>query len=389
MSMAPSAHPGLRVTSHWSAVAILAICAFTIVTTELAPIGLLTPLATEFGQSDAVAGLIVTAYAWIAAIAALLSVGCLRRIARKPLLIGLMLVLALSSVIACRASLFSTLLAARIVGAVAHGAFWAMIGSIGAQLVPTRRIGLATAIIFGGVSAASVLGVPAANLLAHYQGWRSAFIAVAILALMAAMAIAYRVPSLPASEGPAPGALSAVMADPLFRRLFAATACAITAHFAAFTYIEPLLSTALNLPAARCAPLLLLFGLAGIGGNLICGKLLDRHLKTLIVAALMLMAAALMTLGTTTLVVGSLLSAWGAGVAVVFVGFQTWVLRAAGAAALPASAIYVAIFNAAIGTGALVGAALLVVLPLNGLMLAAALACALSLLPVWWLKVPA
>ncbi len=113
-------------------------------------------------------------------------------------------------------------------------------------------------------------------------------------------------------------------------------------------------------------------------GNVIAGKLIDRHLKGLIFASLLLSGGALALLGTGRLALlpfcfsGLLLALWGAGIAIVFVGLQTWLLRSAGAVAQPASAIYVAIFNAAIGTGALVGGQLIATAGLSGMMWLAA-----------------
>lgn len=378
----------------WLAVVVLGVSSFAIVTTELAPIGLLSPLAAEFGQTEAQAGLIVTAYAWVAAVAALLSATMLGRLPRKPLLVGLMMVLALSSAIASQTSAFSTLLGARMVGALAHGAFWAMIGTIGAQLVPARQIGLATSIIFGGVSAASVLGVPIANLLTQLDGWRTAFVVVGALSLAAAVAIALTVPRVSTSAPVGYKALATVMRDRTFRRIYGATACAITAHFAAFTYIEPLLSNALNVQAGQVSTLLLAFGVAGIFGNVVSGKLIDGHLKRLVLIALSFMAACVFVIGLlpangNVFIIAALLLGWGAGVAIVFVGFQTWILRMAGDAAMPASAIYVAIFNAAIGAGALAGSAILTLTNLNGLMVIVSLAIVGSLIPVAFMKAPA
>jgi len=346
----------------WFAVVVLGLSSFAIVTTELAPIGLLSPLAFEFGQTEGKAGLVVTAYAWIAAFAALLSATFLGRIPRKPLLVGLMVVLALSSTVAALSANFSTLLGARMIGALAHGAFWAMIGSIGAQLVPVRQVGLATSIIFGGVSVASVLGVPLANWLAQLDGWRTAFMVIAVLALGTALAIVLSVPRLAASPALGMDALTNVLKNRTFRRIYFATSCAITAHFAAFTFIEPLLSNALGIQVNLISTLLLVFGIAGVIGNFISGKLVDRHLKGLVLASLALMAASVLALGNVPIggsafIVGALLLGWGVGVAIVFVGLQTWILRLAGQAAMPASAIYVAIFNAAIGAGALLGGA--------------------------------
>jgi len=375
----------------WLAIVALGVSSFAIVTTELAPIGLLSPLAAEFGQTEGKAGLVVTAYGWVAAVAALFSATFLGRIPRKPLLVGLMVVLAISSVVAVLSPNFSTLLSARMIGALAHGAFWAMIGSIGAQLVPTRQVGLATSIIFGGVSVASVLGVPLANLITQLDEWRTAFAVIAGLSLLTALAIALTVPRLSASSAVGINALTSVLKNRSFQRIYLATSCAITAHFAAFTFIEPLLSNALGIQVNIISVLLLMFGIAGVIGNFISGKLIDRHLKSLVLISLALMAASVLVIGnlpvkSSPVIVGALLLGWGAGVAIVFVGLQTWILRLAGQAAMPASAIYVAIFNAAIGAGALLGGIVLSMTTLNGLMIITSVAMAASLIPVMLIK---
>lgn len=369
----------------WLAVVALGISSFAIVTTELAPIGLLSPLAAEFGQTEGMAGLIVTAYAWVAALAALLSALFLGRLPRKPLLVGLMLILTLSSALVGMSTAFSTLLVARIVGALAHGAFWAMIGTIGAQLVPAKKIGLATSIIFGGVSVASVFGVPLASLLTQIDGWRTAFQVIAGLSLLATFAIAGTVPRLTSSASVDIDALRSILRNRTFQRIYLATACAIMAHFAAFTFIEPLLSSSLSLNLV--STLLLVFGIAGVVGNVISGQFIDRHLKSMVLLSLSLMALSVLTVGSlptgsSAWLVAALLFIWGASVAIVFVGFQSWILREAGDVAMPASAIYVAIFNAAIGTGALAGATVLSVTSINGLMVIAAIAITGSLIPV-------
>ena len=376
---------------NWLAVIVLGFCSFAIVTTELAPIGLLSPLANEFGQTEGMAGLIVTAYAWVAALSALLSALFLGRLPRKPLLVGLMLILTISSTIAGMSSEFSTLLVARMVGALAHGAFWAMIGSIGAQLVPPQKIGLATSIIFGGVSVASVLGVPLANVLTQLDGWRTAFNVISMLSLVATFAIAWTVPRLALSAQVRIDMLRKILRNSTFQRIYLATACAIMAHFAAFTFIEPLLSHSLHIRITLISTLLLIFGIAGVAGNLISGKYIDRYLKPLVLLSLGLMALSVLAVGnlpadSSALLVAALLFGWGASVAIVFVGFQSWILREAGQAAIPASAIYVSIFNAAIGAGALAGAIILSVTSIKGLMAIAAIAIAGSLIPVLRIK---
>jgi len=143
----------------------------------------------------------------------------------------------------------------------------------------------------------------------------------------------------------------------------------------------------------QSSTLLLVFGVAGILGNVISGKLIDRQLKPLVLVALLLMAGSVLATGllsdkASALSASALLLGWGIGVAIIFVGFQSWILRLAGAAAMPASAIYVAIFNAAIGAGALVGGAILSVSSLSGLMIMVSAALIISLLAVMLIKAP-
>ena len=376
----------------WLAVVALGISAFSIVTSELAPVGMLSSLAGDLHQTESSMGLVVTAYGWIAAVAALLSGSMPSRISRKGLLVGLMLILAVSGMAATHSTAMNTFMSARMIGALAHGAFWALIGTVAAQLVPIEKLGLATSIVFGGVSAASVMGVPLTSFITGISGWRSAFMAISILSLLTACALFWTLPALKTSHPVAFSAYRRILSDRLLLSLYAATACIITAHFAAFTYLEPLLTQALGVPSTSVSLLLLVSGLSGLAGNIIAGKLIDRHLKKLIVGSLILTSVALSVLGipATTLppvvLTGVLVAIWGAGIAIIFVGLQTWLLRSAGDAAQPASAIYVAIFNAAIGTGALAGGMLLSATSLKGMILIAASVIAVGVLLVARLK---
>lgn len=351
--------PGWRI---WLAIVFLGIAAFTIVTTELAPIGLLSAIARDLGRSEATVGLTVTLYAWIGALSALVAAFALGRLPRKPLLIGLMLCLGLSNVGAMLAQGFDWLLAARAWGAVAHGLFWAVIAASAAQIAPARHVGLAMSIVFGGVSAASVLGVPLATFIGQQSDWRAAFGAVGALSLLIAVLMA---PVLPALKSDAVQGAGAALAGVLRRAdlwaIFAATAFAVTGHFAAFTFIEPYLREVPGMQAGLVIALLFGFGVAGLAANVLTGAFIDRYLKFFLMLALSQLSLALIVLGYFAerlgmVGIGVMLALWGAAISVIFVAFQTWILRAAGDAAMPASAVYVAIFNAAIGAGAMLGA---------------------------------
>jgi len=343
----------------WLAIVFLGIGAFTIVTTELAPVGLLSRIASDLSRGEAAVGLSVTLYAWVGAVCALLAAFRFGGVRRKPLLIGLMLVLALSNAAAALAEGFEMLLAARALGAVSHGLFWAVIGACAAQIAPARHTGLATSIVFGGVSAASVLGVPLATLIGQSEGWRWAFGSIGVLSLVTGLGLWFALPAVK------PGATTGTAMSAAWQRrdlvgIYVATAFAVTAHFAAFTYIEPFLGAVPGVGASLVAGLLFGFGLAGLLGNVLTGWLIDRYLVVLLLSSLVVISLALIGLGQLGhgLSAGSItvaLMLWGLAIAAVFVGFQTWILRSAGAAVAPASALYVAVFNAAIGTGALAG----------------------------------
>ena len=376
------------------AVVALGVSAFSIVTSELAPVGMLSALANDLHQSQAGAGLAVTAYGWVAALAALLAGAIPARISRKALLIVLMLILAFSCLAATQSHTMQTFMTARMTGALAHGAFWALIGTVAVQLVPVDKLGLATSVIFAGVSAASVLGVPLSSFIADMVGWRQAFSAISLLSLAAAVALLWTLPTLAAPQPLRLKVYVGIVKNPLLLSLFGATDCIISAHFAAFTYLEPLLTQTRGIPTSAISALLLMSGLSGLLGNLIAGKLIDRHIRVLIMTSLLLSAGALGMLsirGGSALpvwFVAVLLGVWGAGMAIVFVGLQTWLLRSAGEATQPASAIYVAIFNAAIGTGALVGGLVSAKLGLSSLPLLAAVAMICGMALVWKLKSP-
>lgn len=354
--------PDLPHWRGWLAIVFLGIGAFTIVTTELAPIGLLSAIARDIGRSEATVGLTVTLYAWIGAFSALLSALALGRLPRKPLLIGLMLCLALSNGAAMLADSFGMLLSSRACGAIAHGLFWAVIAASAAQIAPPRRVGLATSIVFGGVSAASVLGVPLATFIGQESSWRVAFGAIGVLSLVVALVMVAVLPGLKQEEARGGrAALAGVLRRTDLWGIYLATAFAVTSHFAAFTFIEPFLREAPGVQSSLVIALLFGFGAAGLAANFVTGVFIDRYLRFLLMLALCMLSLALIVLGywrDTLGVAGiaAMLVMWGAAISAIFVGFQTWILRTAGTAAIPASAIYVAIFNAAIGTGAMAGA---------------------------------
>ncbi|WP_442779997.1 MFS transporter [Enterobacter cancerogenus] len=345
----------------WLALFILAISTFTIVTTELAPVGLLTPIAEGIHSSESAVGMTVSLYAWVGALSALFASVFLGNVAKKRLLLLLTVILLMSNIMAATVNTYTALLGARILGALAHGAFWAMIGAAAVAIVPARYIGVATSIVFGGVSAASVFGVPVSNYIGLHFGWRQAFWLMAVLSIVAFVGITVLVPQITSKSAIGVDALKNVLKSSTLWKLYIATLLAVTAHFAAFTYIELWLHSQSLLSKAFIPAALFVYGFAGLVGNFLTGMLIDKYLKVTVVLSALLICAVLIFLGrsglslTATLIFTALVI-WGVAISGIFVGFQTWVLRMAEDKMFPASAIYVSFFNIAIGIGASVGA---------------------------------
>ncbi|MEQ4562056.1 MAG: MFS transporter [Acinetobacter sp.] len=354
----------------WIALIVLSLSSFAIVTTELAPIGLLSALAHDLNQSEAITGLIVTGYGWVAAISALCSIVLLIRFPRKMVLMIMLLILAISNIIVAYSSSFNMIFSARIIGAIAHGSFWALIGAVAYSLVPKHKLGLATSIIFSGVSVASILGVPLASYLTQLSSWRLAFEFLGLLSFIVCILILLFVPKIPDQAPLASGFFKKVLQHSTLNRLFILTALIISSHFAAFTFIEPFLSQIAQLESGQITLLLLVFGLAGLIGNILAGKLIDRHLHTIILVSLVFISGSVFAFGylgyhVTLSSAIVFLALWGVSIASIFVGLQTWVLKQADDLASAASAIYVAVFNASIGLGALIGSFMLQYVTLN------------------------
>ncbi|QTT88481.1 MFS transporter [Pseudomonas chlororaphis] len=360
----------------WCAVSVLCVASFTMVTCEFAPIGLLSQISNDLEQSPSTVGLTVTLYAWIGAASGLLSNWLNRWISRKALLIALMLILAVSNGLAALSPEFSTLLGARAVGAVAHGVFWAIVAATAAHIVPVQRIGLATSIVLGGITIATVMGVPLINLVGQYDGWRTAFMCLALMCVASAGAIALVLPTMNIQSLDKGIGFAVVLRRKDLLITYVITGLTAAAHFGAYTFVEPFIGQVPGITAYLIAVLLFAFGAAGFLGNLLSALFIDRYLKIFILLALIAMALALVTLGIYGPLLGitpvvALLVVWGVAVSALFTGLQTWVLRIAGDHTVPATAIHTAVLNSAIGLGVIVGGAALNVSGFKGAMLSA------------------
>jgi len=163
---------------------VLAGGTFVFVTTETQPIALLTPMAHGLGVSESSVGLLMTAYAAVAALTAIPLTIFASRIPRRGLVIATVSILVVSQIGLALAPSYAMALGARLLGAVAHGVFWSVIAQVAATLVSRDRIGRATAIVFAGNSAALVAGTPLVSALGALLGWRAAVGCMGVIAAL-------------------------------------------------------------------------------------------------------------------------------------------------------------------------------------------------------------
>ncbi|MEU9718323.1 MFS transporter [Streptomyces sp. NPDC047976] len=339
----------------WAAVTAVSLGIFCLITSELLPVGLLTPVGADLGVSDGTAGLMVTVPGLVAGFCApLVTVGA-ARLDRRHLLCALIALMAAANLAAAFAPDFTVLLAARLLVGVSVGGFWAVAGGLAVRLVPGHHVGRATALVFGGVPTASVLGVPAGTLLGELGGWRTAFGAVGVLGALTTAALLLLLPALPPS-----GPVTFRELPVLLRRNRAVRAgvvvtfLVVTGQFAAYTFVRPILRDVSGVDSGLVSTLLLGYGLAGVAGNFLAGPR-DARRTLLTVSATLTAVLALIAVVPGAAAGTALLLVWGLVYGGVSVSLQRWMLHAAPRAAEAASSLMVAMFNFAIAAGALAG----------------------------------
>ncbi|MET8701149.1 MFS transporter [Kitasatospora sp. NPDC004723] len=354
--------PGSRSrTGGWPAVLAVTAGVFAIVTTEILPVGLLTPMGATFRISDGTAGLTMTLPGLVAAVAAPAVTVATRRADRRTVLRALLLLLALADLLNAFAPAYAAVLVARVVLGLVIGAFWSIGSGLAPRLVPPDRQARANTVIFTAVPLGSVLGVPAGVLLGSLAGWRAAFAAMGVLTLLVLAALSLCLPPLaPPDTTTGLGVLRGLLTDRGTRTGLLVTFLIVLAHFGGYTYVTPFLAEVTHAGPAVISGLLLAYGAAGLLGNLLAGHRAARALRPAFTTAAALLAAAtllLPVLGTTGPGATVLLLLWGVAYGAVPVCSLSWFLAAAPHAPEAAGVLFTSSFQATIGIAALLGGA--------------------------------
>ncbi|MGW1179083.1 MFS transporter [Kitasatospora sp. NPDC002543] len=347
-------------TREGGTLAVLAVTTgvFSIVTTEILPIGLLTPIGATFRISDGTAGLMMTLPGIVAAVAAPVVTVATRRADRRTMLCALLAVLALADLLSALAPGYWAVLAARVALGLVIGAFWSIGSGLAPRLVPEHRQARANTLIFSAVPLGSVLGVPAGVYLGSLAGWRTAFLAMAVLTLLALAALLRSLPPLPPLTATGPGVLRGLLAGRGTRTGIAATFLIVVAHFGSYTYVTPFLADTTHAGTGLITALLLVYGAAGLLGNVLAGGRAAGALRPVFGAAAVLLAGAallLPLLGTSGPGAAVLLTLWGLAYGAVPVCSLSWFLAAAPHTPEGAGVVFTSAFQAGFSIGALAG----------------------------------
>lgn len=348
---------GARATlAPWS----LLLTTFSIGVGEFVIMGLLPELVSDFGISIPVAGWLISGYALGVAFGGPLLAAATLAVPRKPLLLALATLFIIGTAACALAPNYAALLIARVIGAVAHGALVGVAAVVATRLVPPERAGSAVAMVIGGFTAATVVGVPLGTWIGQAFGWRSVFWIIATTSSIGGLGIlAFLSGSAVREAGkPALGAEMCVLARGSVLLALTTTALGFGGLFAAYTYIAPFIQHVAGFAPSATAPLLFLFGVGAVIGTVLGGQAANRAVMRAMLAALALLAGVLTVLplvGTSQIATAIVIFLMGAAAFGATPALQLRVVEAAREAPYLASTLNITAFNLGNAVGAYLG----------------------------------
>lgn len=260
------------------AVYVLGLSIFAQGTSEMMLAGLLPELSRDLGVGIPQAGLLISAFALGMLVGAPVLAVLTLRWRRRVTLIGFLVVFAALHVVGALTDSYHVLLATRALSAFVYGGFWSVASVTVLSIVPAGSRGRAISVVAGGLTVATVVGLPLGTLVGQNFGWRAAFWAVAALSLAAASAAALTIHNGP--EGQRRASVAAefrAMANPRLWLAYATTSLLMTALIVTFGYLAPLLTDTTGLPDGAVPVVLGVYGIGSLIGITIGGRTADRY----------------------------------------------------------------------------------------------------------------
>ena len=339
-------------------VILLACAAFIFNTTEFLPVALLSDIADSFRIPVEHAGLMITIYAWIVSLMSLPFMLMTAKLERRSLLIKLFIIFIANHILSVLAWNFWILLLSRIGIAFTHAIFWSITTSLAVRVAPKDKKAQAIGLLAMGSALAMVLGLPIGRIIGQYLGWREAFGIIAFLAFCLLLLLYRFLPHLASRNAGSLSSVPSLFKRPLLVGLYVLTILIVSAHFTAYSYIEPFIVRIGEMSNGVATAILLIFGLSGITASLLFNRLhrlAPAKFLLTSMAILVISLALLLPFSHSEFSMYLLAFVWGIGISGIGLSLQVRVLQLAPDATDVAMAIYSGLYNIGIGGGALLG----------------------------------
>ena len=337
----------------------IGIAAFVFNTTEFVPVALLTDIAKGLSVPEAKAGLLITIYAWVVALASLPLILVFANVERRKLMVGILVLFIVGHILSWQSTSYAMLLMSRITIAGSHAIFWSVAALMAVQVAPKGHRSAGLSILATGSSLATVFGLPIGRTIGLYMGWRTTFLFIGVAACLVLVLLWYILPVLKSKNSGSFHSLPQLMKNRSLIGIYGLTVLMTTAHFTGYSYIEPFMIGIAGLDNDVATIGLLLFGIAGIIGSLIFSKFNAKHTLSLMQISLICVSISLIITYPLAINAATMLTLcifWGISIMIFNLVFQDCIIKIAPEATAIAMAIYAGIYNIGIGSGALIGA---------------------------------
>ena len=342
----------------WLPVISLTLSTFIFNTSEFIPIGLLTRIADDFAITESKAGLLITIYAWVVALASLPLMMAFAKTENKKLMLSLVALFTASHILSGFSNSYVMLMISRIGVACSHAVFWSIVTPLAVHVAPEGHRSTAVSMIITGSSIAMIVGLPLGRAVGLMVGWRVTFLLIAILSAIVLCLLAAFLPKVPSDNNISLKTLPTLVSTPALLCIFVMTALTITGHFTAYSYIEPFLGQAAGFTNGEITMVLSAFGVIGIIVSVLFSKYYDRHQFAFLRVAVLGICICTLLLGISSgnsfiMVCTCLL--WGLSINCFNISLQSCIIDYSPFGTAIAMSIYSGIYNVGIGAGALVG----------------------------------
>lgn len=343
---------------RWLPVISLTFSTFIFNTSEFIPIGLLSDIASDFAITESKAGMLITVYAWIVALASLPLMLAFSKTENKKLMLSIVALFIASHVLSGFSTSYYMLMLSRAGVACAHAIFWSIVTPLAVRVAPEGGRSTALSLIITGSSVAMIVGLPLGRAVGLLVGWRATFLLIAALSAIVFIILAASLPKTPSDNDVSIKSLPALLRTPGLGGIYLLTVIIITGHYTSYSYIEPFLAQVAGMSNTLITIVLSIFGIVGIIGSYFFAKYFDRHQFTFIrfaVAGISIFTLLLLPSAFNKATVILICILWGLAINSYNLSFQSEILQVAPHGTAIAMSIYSGIYNVGIGAGALVG----------------------------------